>query len=84
VAALARTSDGFRLAEIDLANRGAGQRFGIQQSGKTDFQFANLHDSKQVAWAKSAVETFLNEEKIVKYPQVIATINSLKTVTSLD
>jgi ATP-dependent DNA helicase RecG len=84
VAALARTSDGFRLAEIDLANRGAGQRFGVRQSGATDFRFASLHDGRQVARARAMVDSFLETEKIVKYPQVIATINSLKAVTSLD
>ncbi len=84
IAALARTNDGFRLAEIDLANRGAGQRFGVRQSGAADFRFATLHDSKEVERARTAVDSFLKQEKIVKYPQVIAVVNSLKAVTSLD
>ncbi|QQS26621.1 ATP-dependent DNA helicase RecG [bacterium] len=84
VGALARTNDGFRLAEIDLANRGAGQRFGVRQSGVADFRFASLHDTYQVKSAQKVVDSFLKQEKIVKYPQVIAVVNSLKAVTSLD
>lgn len=84
VGALARTNDGFRLAEIDLANRGAGQRFGVRQSGVADFRFASLHDTYQVKSVQKVVDSFLKQEKIVKYPQVIAVVNSLKAVTSLD
>lgn len=84
IAALARTNDGFRLAEIDLASRGAGQRFGVRQSGVADFRFASLHDPKEVERARTAVDSFLKQEKVVKYPQVIAVVNSLKAVTSLD
>lgn len=84
IAALARTNDGFRLAEIDLANRGAGQRFGVRQSGSVDFRFATLHDTRAVTQARETVDSFLKQEKIVKYPQVIAVVNSLKAVTSLD
>jgi len=40
--ALVRTSDGFELAEVDLAIRGEGQLLGARQSGFSDFRFTNL------------------------------------------
>jgi ATP-dependent DNA helicase RecG len=42
LALFARTSDGFALAEADLAARGEGQLFGDRQSGLSDLQVASL------------------------------------------
>jgi ATP-dependent DNA helicase RecG len=42
MALFARTSDGFALAEADLAARGEGQLFGERQSGLGDLQVASL------------------------------------------
>jgi ATP-dependent DNA helicase RecG len=42
LALFARTSDGFALAEADLAARGEGQLFGERQSGLGDLQVASL------------------------------------------
>jgi ATP-dependent DNA helicase RecG len=40
--ALVRTTDGFELAEIDLALRGPGEFLGRRQSGLSDLRFADL------------------------------------------
>ncbi len=39
---LARTSDGFEIAEADLVQRGPGELFGQRQSGMPGFRFGNL------------------------------------------
>lgn len=82
--ALERTSDGFRLAEIDLETRGAGERFGRRQSGEEELRFAALTDSELVERVSRAAQAFLNEENIVEYPQTLERINQLKSITSLD
>jgi ATP-dependent DNA helicase RecG len=46
--ALARNSDGFRLAEIDLELRGEGELTGTKQSGLARFRFARLPDDAAV------------------------------------
>ncbi|HEU0303691.1 MAG TPA: ATP-dependent DNA helicase RecG [Gaiellaceae bacterium] len=44
--ALVETADGFRLAEVDLDLRGAGELLGTRQSGLTDFRFARLVEDR--------------------------------------
>ncbi len=39
---MARTSDGFRIAEADLEIRGPGDFLGTRQAGLPDFRIANL------------------------------------------
>ncbi|MFP4634955.1 MAG: ATP-dependent DNA helicase RecG, partial [Nitriliruptoraceae bacterium] len=46
--AVARTTDGFELAEVDLAIRGEGQLFGRAQSGAADLKLARLRDDEPV------------------------------------
>jgi len=41
--AMTDTTDGFKLAELDLAQRGAGDFFGTRQHGLPDFSIANLY-----------------------------------------
>jgi ATP-dependent DNA helicase RecG len=40
--AMVRTTDGFRIAELDLELRGPGEFFGTRQAGLPSFQVANL------------------------------------------
>jgi len=46
--AMTDTTDGFKLAELDLAQRGAGDFFGTRQHGLPDFKIANLYSDIEV------------------------------------
>ena len=46
--AIARESDGFRLAEIDLEIRGAGEILGTRQHGLPEFRVARLPDDAEL------------------------------------
>ena len=61
--ALVEYNNGFKLAEIDLATRGPGQFFGLQQSGIPDLAMSSLKDLKLLA-------------QIQKEAQRLATIDS--------
>lgn len=83
--ALEKTSDGFRLAQIDLELRGPGEIYGVRQHGQLDLQLADLGDAKLLAAVRDSALKFLSDPAaMVKYPQVAAKVNALKAVTSLD
>ena len=51
--AMARTNDGFQIAELDLELRGPGEFFGTRQAGLPSFRVANLiRDAKLLEAAK--------------------------------
>ncbi len=59
--AMARTQDGFELAELDLSIRGPGEFFGTRQAGLPDFRVANLvRDRKLLELAKLEAARFAN------------------------
>ncbi|HSH31869.1 MAG TPA: ATP-dependent DNA helicase RecG [Candidatus Saccharimonadales bacterium] len=83
--AMERTSDGFRLAQIDLELRGPGQIYGLQQHGVLDLEMADIADAKLVSEVRAAAQEFLRDEEVMlQYPQIVEQVNKLKTVTSLD
>ena len=85
LAALEKSGDGFRLAQIDLELRGPGQIYGRRQHGDLDLQMADLGDTKLIAEARKAAQAFLNEPaRMLQYPQISERVNALKSVTSLD
>jgi ATP-dependent DNA helicase RecG len=54
------TTDGFRIAEIDLKLRGPGEFFGTRQWGVPAFRIANLlRDQEILEWAKQEAAEFI-------------------------
>ena len=65
--AMVATTDGFRLAEVDLRLRGPGEMAGIRQSGLPEFRVANLmEDSVMLAIAQSEAKKFVDSEEQVQ------------------
>jgi ATP-dependent DNA helicase RecG len=67
--AMIGTNDGFKLAEIDLSQRGPGDFIGIRQSGYKEIRFSNIMNVKLIekarSLAKEVVENdpnFINDE----------------------
>jgi ATP-dependent DNA helicase RecG len=66
----ARTHDGFKLAELDLQQRGFGSLFGSEQTG-FDFRFSQYLTMNVLKLGQQAAQTLLeNDTALKKHPQL--------------
>jgi len=78
---LARTHDGFRVAEEDLALRGLGDLLGTRQSGVPGFRAARLPDDLPLlARARDAAEALLASDPGLRRPEHGALVARLETL----
>jgi ATP-dependent DNA helicase RecG len=60
---MARTSDGFEIAEVDLKLRGPGDFLGTKQSGLPDFRFADIVEDQGLVYeAREWAVRILNDD----------------------
>lgn len=61
---MAKTNDGFVIAEKDLELRGAGELLGTRQSGLPEFRIGNLvRDQQILAKARKEAEFYLTKHE---------------------
>jgi ATP-dependent DNA helicase RecG len=83
--ALESSTDGFKLAELDLQIRGPGAIYGTLQHGELDLRVASLTDSQLIAAARTAAQEFIDKgEDLVQYPYLHHHVNRLSAVTNLN
>jgi len=71
--ALCKTTDGFKIAEEDLALRGPGDFFGSRQSGLPTFRVANLsYDLQTLKDAQAASAKWIDESGTSETPETVA------------
>ncbi len=76
---MASTSDGFKIAEEDLALRGPGEFLGTRQHGLPEFRLANLiTDRKILESARQAAEWLLSANCDMDHIKVSETIDNIK------
>ncbi|HBY94573.1 MAG TPA: DNA helicase RecG [Chloroflexi bacterium] len=66
---LEETTDGFKLAEIDLQLRGPGEFFGTRQSGIPDLTVARLGDSRAIDLARRAAQALITADPGLDWPE---------------
>jgi ATP-dependent DNA helicase RecG len=66
--AMEETTDGFKLAEIDLQLRGPGEFFGTRQSGTPDLKVAQLADTRLLNAANREARKILNDDPNLDHP----------------
>jgi ATP-dependent DNA helicase RecG len=77
--ALADTTDGFRLAELDLKIRGPGEFFGTRQWGIPAFRIGNLvRDQDILEWARREAQEFV--EHAAEPAELTAFANYLRSI----
>ena len=68
--ALTQTTDGFRLAELDLEIRGEGSILGVRQAGATDLHVARLgRDRRELAQARYLARRTLEVDPRLRRPE---------------
>jgi ATP-dependent DNA helicase RecG len=67
--AMEQTTDGFKLAEIDLQLRGPGEFFGTRQSGTPDLKVAQLADTRLLHAARMEAEQILAADPQLARPE---------------
>lgn len=83
--ALESSSDGFRLAELDLELRGPGAIYGTLQHGALDLRIAQLTDTHLITAARKAAQACIDShEDLLQYPQLYKRIAALRSVTTLN
>lgn len=83
--AIESTTDGFKLAELDLEIRGAGALYGTTQHGQLDLRIADFTDTKLIARARSAAKAFIkNPDNLLQYPYIKKRIIELQSVVHLN
>jgi len=69
--AMTKIDNGFKLAEIDLRMRGAGEIFGIKQSGLPDLRMASLTDLPLIKSARNEARLSLSADpQLQNYPRL--------------
>jgi ATP-dependent DNA helicase RecG len=67
--ALEETSDGFRLAELDLEQRGPGDFLGTRQAGLADLRMARLTDVRLIERARREADLLLEADPDLAQPE---------------
>lgn len=80
-----KSNDGFYLAEVDLAMRGAGEIYGHAQSGALNLQIATLGDTKLIARAQAAAKAFIaSGADLLEYKELAARVKKYQRLTTLN
>ena len=77
------TTDGFKIAEEDLAMRGPGDMYGTKQSGVLKFKLADIvHDSAILEETRHAALAILSQDPRLDLPQHQALKTTLRNHAS--
>lgn len=83
--AIAGTTNGFELAELDLEIRGPGAIYGTRQHGALDLRIAQLTDTALIMKARAGVKSFLDKgENLLQYNQIAAEVQRASKLTYLN
>jgi ATP-dependent DNA helicase RecG len=69
MAAITSSTDGFKIAEVDLELRGPGEILGTRQHGVPELRVARITDSRLVTLARRLAYDIINEDPTLSKPQ---------------
>lgn len=85
IRAIEQSTDGFKLAQLDLEIRGPGAIYGQMQHGQLDLRMADLTDARLIASARVSAKKFINQNiDLTKYPELHRQIKEIQKITVLN
>lgn len=82
---IARTTDGFVIAEEDLRLRGPGEVYGLSQSGFDDLKVASLLDYSTIKAARVEAEALLKTDpRLTRYPILSKKVAQKNMITHFE
>ncbi len=83
--AMTKYGDGFSLAKIDLKLRGAGEIYGLDQSGFPELQIASLFDYENIKKAQAEANALvMSDPELKKYPLLKAKLGEWEDKVHLE
>lgn len=83
--AVENSTDGFRLADLDLEIRGPGAIYGARQHGELDLRLVKFTDTKLIRMARKSAEEYANNpDKLLQYPLLVERIKKLQKINHLN
>lgn len=80
-----KSNDGFYLAEVDLKLRGPGEIYGRAQHGELNLQVASLADTRLVARAQKAAQSFVKSGlNLLDYKELAQQVQYYQRLTTLN
>jgi ATP-dependent DNA helicase RecG len=76
--AMVQTNDGFKLADLDLQQRGPGEFLGDRQSGFAELKMANITDVHLIEEARHQAEFLFDKDPDLVQPEHTAIKHNLK------
>jgi ATP-dependent DNA helicase RecG len=77
---LAKTTNGFELAELDMAERGIGDLWGKKQWGISDLAMNALKNPRLVQAARQEAKTLVENDQLSQYPDLMAAVSQRQQV----
>jgi ATP-dependent DNA helicase RecG len=81
---MSKCSDGFELAQRDLNYRGAGQIYGYEQSGFSNFKMASLDDLELAKSASVSASEFMDNYSLDEFPELKKRLDNMNLNSHLE
>ena len=82
---LARSNDGFYLAEVDLQLRGPGEIYGKAQHGQLNLKIAKLTDTPLISKVQNIAEVLIEKpHNLLQYKQLYQQVQKYQRITTLN
>jgi ATP-dependent DNA helicase RecG len=82
--AMTQTTDGFKLAELDLDQRGPGDFLGTRQAGFSELRMASLTDVRLIEKARRHAQELFEQDADLQQPEHVRLVSALNRFWGME